>query len=231
MSDTERRTGLWRVAHRPDPLEFVPHDRYSWGHRFDDVMRRHRTLYCAETPETALREVLADLRPNAAAVTKHREMYGAAAEASMPMTAISARWRQENLLAPCALLYDGRLLDLADPRERHELEVRHARLLAAHDMPHLDMHEITTRKRIVTQTIASDAYDNLGVAAIRFASSRDGHGCIALFEGRAELIPEGEAIELADLPPALVNVAADWKLVLAPARGGKVDQPPESERR
>lgn len=99
MSDGERRAGVWRVANKPDPLEFVP----------------------------------------------------------------------------------------------HEIEIRHAQLLAEHAMSHLDMHEITTRRQIVTQTIATDAYDNLDVAAIRFVSSRDGHGCIALFEGRAELITEGEA--------------------------------------
>jgi hypothetical protein len=67
VSHIDRRAGLWRVARKPDPLNFVPHDRYSWGHRFDDLKRHHRTLYCAETPETALREVLADLRPNASA--------------------------------------------------------------------------------------------------------------------------------------------------------------------
>jgi hypothetical protein len=199
-------------------LEFVPHDRYSWGHRFDDLKQRHRTLYCAETPETALREVLADLRPNAAAIAKHRQMYGAGAIESLPKTSITERWRKDNLLAPCALVYSGRLLDLADPHERHEIEIRHAPLLAEHGMSHLDMHEITTRRRIVTQTIATDAHDNLDVAAIRFASSRDGYGCIALFEGRAELVAEREAIELTDpVPASLLTVADEWNLQLVPA--------------
>ena len=162
--------------------------------------------------------MLADLRPNAAAIAKHRHTYGAAAAESLPKTPITERWREGNLLAPCTLAYGGRLLDLANSHERHEIEIRHAQLLADHGMAHLDMHEITTRRRIVTQTIATDAYDNLDVAAIRFASSRDGYGCIALFEDRAELVAEGDVIELTDpAPKALLRVAAEWDLRLVPA--------------
>ncbi len=126
MSLPERRTGLWRVAHYSGPLEFAPHDRCSWGHRFDDVERRHRTLYCASTPETALREVLADLRPNAEAIAKHRKVYGAAAAASLPKSAITEKWRRDNVLVPCTLLYEGRLLDLTDVHERQVLPRIHS---------------------------------------------------------------------------------------------------------
>ena len=213
MSLPNRRTELWRVAHYADPLGFAPRDRCSWGHRFDDIHRRHRTLYCATTQETALREVLADLRPNARVIAKHLKRYGAAAKASLPIASITEKWRQDNVLVACTMRYEGRLLDLTDTNDRQEIETRHAQLLAEHDMPHFDMHEITTRRRIVTQTIATDAYDNLNVAAIRFASSRDGHACIALFEGRAELEEAGPPIALTDPPPEpLVKVAADWKL-------------------
>jgi RES domain len=62
---------LWRVAYAGDPLAFAPLDLYEFSHRFDDIHRRFRTLYCAENPETALREVLADLRPNLAARQRH----------------------------------------------------------------------------------------------------------------------------------------------------------------
>jgi hypothetical protein len=175
-------------------------------------------MYCAEAAQTALREVLADLRPNAAVIAEHFARYGTAAADSLPRTPITERWRQENMLVPCALVYEGRLLDLADPAERRVIEARHAQLLADHDMSHLDMHEITTRRRIVTQTIATDAYDNLGVAAIRFASSRDGQACVALFEGRAELEPEETPIALTDpAPDPLLEVAAGWGLQLAAA--------------
>jgi hypothetical protein len=218
VSRLGRRTELWRVAHYNDPLEFAPHDRCSWGHRFDDVHRRYRTLYCATTPETALREVLADLRPNAAVIAKHLKVYGAAATSSLPKAAITEKWRQDNVLVPCTMTYDGRLLDLTDANDRREIELRHAEHLAKYDMPHLDMHEITTRRRIVTQTIGTDAYDNLDVAAVRFASSRDGGTCFALFENRAELEQAEPPIALTDPPPQpLVTVAADWGLHLAAA--------------
>jgi hypothetical protein len=222
VSRPERRTELWRVAHHTDPLGFAPRERCSWGHRFDDVQRRYRTLYCASTPETALREVLADLRPNAAAIAKHLEKYGAAATSSLPTTAITEKWRQDNVLVACTMTYEGRLLDLTDTNDRHEIELRHAELLARYDMSHLDMHEITTRRRIVTQTIGTDAYDNLDVAAIRFASSRDRHACFALFEDRAELEAAGPPIALTDPPPQpLETVATHWSLHLAPAASAR----------
>ena len=230
MSLPERRTELWRAGHYTDPLGFVPHERCSWGHRFDDVQREYRTLYCASTPETALREVLADLRPNAAVIAKHLKKYGAAAASSLPKAAITEKWRQDNVLVPCTMTYEGQLLDLTDMNDRRAIERRHAQLLAEHGMSNLDMHEITTRRRIVTQTIGTDAYDNLDVAAIRFASSRDGHACFALFEGRAELEAAGSPIALTDPPPEpLVTVATDWGLDLAPAAPA-VRRPPRRHR-
>ncbi len=151
-------------------------------------------------------------------IAEHLERYGTAAADSLPRTPITERWRQENVLVPCALAYEGRLLDLTDPGERRTVEVRHAQLLAEHGMSHLDMHEITTRRRIVTQTIATDAFDNLDAAAIRFVSSRDGQACIALFEGRAELEASGDFIALTDPAPApLLDVAKGWGLHLMAA--------------
>jgi hypothetical protein len=65
---------LWRVGYHLDPLGFTPHELYGFNHRFDDIQRRFRTLYFAELPETCLREVLADFRPNLAA-QRHIERY------------------------------------------------------------------------------------------------------------------------------------------------------------
>lgn len=84
-------------------------------------------------------------------------------------------------------------------------------------MHHLDLHEITTSRRVVTQTIAGDLYDE-GVAAIRFPSHLDGNPCIAVFEGRGVLGPAGEIVALTDpAPRQLVDVATAWRLTLAPA--------------
>lgn len=40
---------LWRVGYCVNPLGFTPLDLYSFNHRFDDIRRRFRTLYCAES--------------------------------------------------------------------------------------------------------------------------------------------------------------------------------------
>ena len=60
----ERGRTLWRVGYYADPLGYTPLELYQFSHRFDDIYRRFRTLYCADLAETCLREVLADFRPN-----------------------------------------------------------------------------------------------------------------------------------------------------------------------
>jgi hypothetical protein len=54
---------VWRVGLASDPLGFIPAERRSYNSRFDDLLQRFATLYCALLAETALREVLADLPP------------------------------------------------------------------------------------------------------------------------------------------------------------------------
>jgi RES domain len=206
---------LWRVGHRSDPLAFTPRQLCSWNHRFDDVARRFRTIYCAEHPETSLREVLADFRPNLAALQALADAMGADAleDLSEPVT---AKWREEHLLAPAQMVLDGELVDLTEPEVRADLEGRHQGLLIEHGLEHLDLHEITSRRRIVTQTIAGDLFDR-GAAAVRFPSRLDGLPALALFEGRAELLEDGEPIALTDPPPdPLALVCGEWNLALEP---------------
>jgi hypothetical protein len=82
---------------------------------------------------------------------------------------------------------------------------------------HLDLPEITTRRRPVTQTIAADLFDQ-GVSAVRFPSKLDGNPCFALFEGRGALLQADDPVALTDPPPQpLTNVTAPWRLVLEPA--------------
>jgi hypothetical protein len=84
-------------------------------------------------------------------------------------------------------------------------------------MRHLDLHEITTSRRVVTQAIAGDLFDD-GASAIRFPSCLDGNPCVAVFEGRGELELAGEILALTDPPTtALLNVVAPWHLDLQTA--------------
>jgi hypothetical protein len=173
---------LWRVGHRGNPLAFTPFELCAWNHRFDDARRRFRTVYCAERPETSLREVLADLRPNLKARRAFAEAFGAAALGDLPAAPVTARWREEHLLAPAELVLDGELIDLSGPAVRTDLEQRHAGLLVEHGLAHLDLHEITARRRVVTQTIAADLFDRCNAGALRFPSRLDGQPALVVFE-------------------------------------------------
>jgi hypothetical protein len=208
---------LWRVGYHSDPLGFTPLELYEFSHRFDDAHHRFRTLYCAELAETSLREVLADFRPNLVAQRRHIQRYGPEAAEDFSSAPVTAQWRSQHVLVPVVLQLDGPLIDLTDVPTRQVIEERHLELLLEHGLRHLDLHEITTSRRPITQTIAADLFDR-GVSAVRFPSRLDGHACVTLFEGRGTASPAGDPVALTDPPPdSLRNVAGHWRLMLEPA--------------
>jgi len=216
VAPEEGRT-LWRVGYYADPLGFTPLELYQFSHRFDDIYRRFRTLYCAESAETCLREVLADFRPNLGARSRHIERYGPDAVQDFTDQPVTAQWRTQHVLVPTVLELDGPLIDLNDVPTRQEIEDRHIKLLLEHGLPHLDLHEITTSRRVITQTIAADLFDR-GAGAVRFPSRLDGGACVALFEGRGFASSAGDPIALTDPPPeALAIVTTAWGLALEPS--------------
>jgi hypothetical protein len=197
VSESTGVTLLWRVGYHAAPLAFPPMDMYAFNHRFDDTaeLRRFRTMYFADAQETCLREVLADFRPNLAARQRHIERYGPEAADDIPAEPVTAKWRRENVLVPATLKLDGELVDLFNPATRQVLEDRHQSLLVSHGMEHLDLHEITAKRRIVTQTIAGD-----------------------LFEHRGTPQPAGNVVALTDpAPAALIAVTDQWNLKMQPA--------------
>ncbi|GFG48998.1 hypothetical protein CQY20_27625 [Mycolicibacterium agri] len=205
---------LWRVGYHASPLEFTPLELYSFSHRFDDIRHRFRTLYLADLPETCLREVLADLRPNLDAKLRHIERYGPEAAEDFASEPVTASWRRQNVLVPALLRIQGPMIDLTDVAVRQQIEDRHAALLVENGMEHLDLHEVTTSRRVVTQTIAGDLYDG-GVAGVRFLSRLDAKPCVALFEGRGDADLIGDIIPLTDPAPGpLLTVTTDWDLDL-----------------
>jgi hypothetical protein len=199
-STPEEGRTLWRVGYYADPLGFTSREMYQFSHRFDDIRRRFRTLYCAELPETCLRVVLADFRPNLGAMRRHVERYGPEAAEDFTPAPVTARWRAQHVLVPVVVRLDGPLVDLTDVPTRQAIEERHVELLVEHDVEHLDLHEITTSRRAITQTIAADLFDR-GAGAVRFPSRLDGNACVALFEKRGTVSAAGEAIALTDPPP------------------------------
>ena len=88
----------WRIGYHADPTGYTPWELYASNHRFDDPSRRFRTLYVAELPETCLREVLADYRPNLAAQQRHIERFGPEAAKDFAPHPITAQWRRQHVL-------------------------------------------------------------------------------------------------------------------------------------
>lgn len=209
----------WRVGHARDPLRPPPPHLYAWNHRFDPGDRASRTLYVAQSPETCLREVLSDLRPNTEAISRYVARFGPSAAGDVPAEPVTAAWRTQNVLVGVEVDLDGPAVDLLDSAVLADLEVRHAALLLEHGFQHLDLSAISARQRVITQTIAADLHARTGTAAIRFPSRHDGVSCLAIFAGRGELRVSGtHVVALTDPPdPALHAVSVDWSLELEPA--------------
>lgn len=108
---------------------------------------------------------------------------------------------------PATLELDGQLVDLFDPATRQALENRHQSLPVDYGMEHLDLHEITAKRRIVTQTIAGDLFEQ-GAAGVQFPPRLDGGTCIALFEHRGTPQLVGDVVALTD----------QWQLKMQPAQ-------------
>jgi hypothetical protein len=193
----------------------VPRELCGWQHRWDDPRREYRTLYCAEGASTCLREVLADLRPNAKAIAELKELFGSDTPALAGVGEVSAEWRDANRLCPAVAVAETGLCHLdAEVELRNELEHDLADLLVDHEMDHLDIAQVRSRDRIVTQIVSRLLYER-AYAGVRFGSNLDDQPCYALFEGRAELLPDGDPLELTpDLEP-LRRVCDEFGLTLA----------------
>jgi RES domain len=208
----------WRVGYHRSPLDFVPREPCSWENRFDDPNREFRTHYCAEKKLTALREVLAPLRPNVSVRADFAqfqlEQGVPVNELYVPTREVTAAWRREHVLVHATLEPAGPLADLDDLSLRRELERTHGALLRQHGMEHLDISEIRSKTRPVTQAISRDLYEQ-GAAGLLFKSAIDDKRCIVLFEDRGSLQDSGERwIELAGEVQELRLVCDEFKLVL-----------------
>jgi hypothetical protein len=64
------------------------------------------------------------------------------------------------VLAKVRMVLSAPVIDLCDADVRYEVDRTHRTLLNAHGMEHLDLSEVTAKRRPVTQTIAAYAYDH-----------------------------------------------------------------------
>jgi hypothetical protein len=215
---------VWRVGHVDAPLDYVPHEYCSWEHRFDDPQREYRTLYCAQHKVTCLREVLADLRPESKVRADFAEFQlaqGVAAdELQVPSREITPQFRRSHALAPARVHRTGPMVDLDQPELLERLAAQHATLLAEHGMAYLNISEIRSKNRPVTQAISRDLYEQ-GVACILFRSNQDDERCLVLLEGHAHLETDGETISLTEDVPELIQVCSEYSLILKAAETAK----------
>lgn len=208
----------WRVGYHTSPFEFVPRELGEWENRFDDPEREYRTLYGAEKKLTALREVLAPLRPNVNVRSDFArfqlEQGCRPDQLFVPAREVRSAWRREHVLVHANLQRDGALADLDDLVLRERLEQTHAELLLRHGMDHLDISAIRSKIRAVTQAISRDLYDQ-GVAGLLFKSAIDDQQCVVVFEDRGWLEDTDEPwIDLADDVDELRQVCSEFGLIL-----------------
>lgn len=164
---------------------------------------------------TCLREVLADFRPNAKAIAELKTLFGDDTPALRGVGEVPAAWRDAQLLCPALAVSEHEFCDLdADVELRNALEREFAPLLAEHHMDHLDIAQVRSRDRIVTQTVSRALYER-NYAGVRFGSNLDDRPCYALFEGRAELEADGEPLELTPELEPLRQVCDEFGLTLA----------------
>lgn len=98
---------------------------------------------------------------------------------------------------------------------RRDLEEQYASLLALYGMKHLDISQLRSHQRVVTQTIALELF-TAGKAGIAYRSNLDDERCVALFEGCASLTPYGgpQIIEADD--EDLIAVCSAWHIEMEP---------------
>jgi hypothetical protein len=146
-------------------------------------------------------------------LTEFRELFGRDAGLEAAAGSVPAEFRRERVLAPATMVLDGELVDVDAPRTRAALEREHAAMLAEHGMAHLDVAEVRSRTRAVTQHIGRTLYER-GTAAVRFGSNLDDRPCYAVFEARGHLEPRGDVVELTAGLPDLVTVCDEYGLTL-----------------
>jgi hypothetical protein len=166
-----------------------------------------------------LRELLADLRPNAQALSEIEELFGDPSLPSLTVAGVVSReWRRAHVLIKAKIVApNARLARIEDERTLAFLRKEHASILTGFGIQGLRVGDVRTRERIITQQFSLSLYD-LGLAGIAFVSRLDAKPCYALFEGRAFLKPVTAAISMTSGWPELIQVCGEYNLILRPAK-------------
>lgn len=128
--------------------------------------------------------MLADLRPSTKMLVDMAKTVGIDHAVDEAAGRVTTTFMSQHVLAEGAVRTSGGLVDIDRPSVRQKLEVEHAQLLAKYGMVHLDLSQIRSQTRFVTQRISRGLFDR-GESGIHFGSNHDSNPCYALFEGRA----------------------------------------------
>jgi hypothetical protein len=186
---------VWRVGYAGAPCELTPWEHCEWRHRFDDPLQQYRTLYCAERRLTALYEALSPFQPDSRAVEDFKEFIAAPPGRFSLFGRLPLEWRQKNELASGRLIFDGGLVDLTHDLTVLSLEAQISEILLKYGEKHLDHGVLRGGNRPLTQAVSRFLYDR-GKVGIVYRSRIDDKRCVALFEGRARIVPDGHGQRL-----------------------------------
>ena len=128
---------------------------------------------------------------------------------------VSRAWLQSRALARGRLeILSGEIIDLDSLTVRRDLERRYARELDAYGVSHLDMAELRSRSRSLTQLLARRLYED-GVAGVLYGSNLDNQPCVALFEHRTRLKAVTRGIPLSEKLPELSSVLLELGIIVS----------------
>lgn len=172
---------LYRIGYASDPLAWPPWEYVGVG-RFDDYRRQFRVLYVSEQRRACFLEGLAQFRPDPEALTRLSQVSGTD-EPIAPAT-VPPDWYRKRAVGTLVIhSTQGRWLDLRQLETREALRTELAQKLVELGLEDLDVSDVRSRNRELTQAIARWAYEQ-GYQGIVYKSRFDDSlDCWAIFEG------------------------------------------------
>lgn len=177
----------------------------------------YRTLYCAENRRTCFLEIFDPLYPSLKTAQDLASKLGCTlAEALALGGSVSLDLLLSSAIVPARIeILSGDLVDLRKIETLRQLQLEHADLLLASGVARLDNSVARGPDRRITQTIGQ-ALHAKGAAGVIYGSRIDDLACIALFEGRSRLLPDGPGEPLTGLLQELHGVFTELGLKLDP---------------
>lgn len=206
---TAPRVELYRIGHLPDPLAWPPEDVHGTG-RFDDPLGEFRVLYAGQR-RTCFQETLSVYRPSIEALAALQAVGNT--DEPLPAPAIPAGWYQTRAVSRLRLLPGQQWLDVRAKDTLEALRAELAAKLSEWGMADLDLSDVVSRDRRLTQAISRWAYAE-GYHGVVYAS-RFGSGTSlwAIFE-TAQFEAMGVAQPILPDDPDLLAVAKLFGLAI-----------------